>query len=453
MEAQLEQLDGDRVRLTVEVPAGEVHHAVEHATHDLADRVKVPGFRAGKVPEQVLVSRIGKERLYSEAVESHIGSWFWSAARTNRLRPDRAAPTTTTSCRRRPTRAGRFKAEFPVQGAASRPTGRSSRCAKLELEVPDEVVESQLSVLQSMVAPPQPGRGPAGPPRRRGRRRHALRGRALGSATTSSSSAPDASSTSSRTGSAASRPARARRSHGSSTTARRAARRSRSRSSTRRCCRRSTTTLAQRRVRVRHARGAARRHRRAHPRPARARRPRAGSASPPSTSSSRPPKVEPAGLVVECARDELINALPAPARVTQGIDAGAYLQDDGDVGRRARAARSASRPRTRSAASSCSKASPTSSESRSPTTTFAPTCATKVRATRTSRSSWRQAAPTGSATTCACATRGRPDRGRGEADLARARRGAREHLDARQGRGRVRRRRRLWTPGRQGVSV
>ena len=87
MEAQLEQLDGDRARLTVEVPAGEVQHAVEHATHDLADRVKVPGFRPGTCPQQVLLSRIGKQRIYAEAIESHISSWFWSAARTNRLRP------------------------------------------------------------------------------------------------------------------------------------------------------------------------------------------------------------------------------------------------------------------------------------------------------------------------------------------------------------------------------
>ncbi|MCP6769098.1 trigger factor family protein, partial [Klebsiella pneumoniae] len=84
MEAQLERLEGDRVRLTVEVPAAEVHHAVEHATSDLAERVRVPGFRPGKVPRQVLVQRIGRDRVYSEAVESHIGSWFWSAARTNR---------------------------------------------------------------------------------------------------------------------------------------------------------------------------------------------------------------------------------------------------------------------------------------------------------------------------------------------------------------------------------
>src|SRR6201995_4549859 len=87
MESQVEELAGDRVRLTVEVSADDVQHAVTHATHDLAERVKIPGFRRGKVPAPVLVWRVGKERLYSEAVESHIGNWFWTAARTTRVRP------------------------------------------------------------------------------------------------------------------------------------------------------------------------------------------------------------------------------------------------------------------------------------------------------------------------------------------------------------------------------
>src|SRR5215831_20309727 len=87
METQLEQLDGDRARLTVEVTADDVHHAVEHATHDLAERVRVPGFRPGKVPMPVLISRVGKERVYSEAVESHIGTWFWDAAARSRVQP------------------------------------------------------------------------------------------------------------------------------------------------------------------------------------------------------------------------------------------------------------------------------------------------------------------------------------------------------------------------------
>src|SRR6188474_696355 len=87
MSAQVEELPDNKVRLTVDVPSADVHHAVEHAASDLSGSVKIPGFRKGKVPMPVLVSRIGKERLYSEAVESHIEGWYRNALVGTRIRP------------------------------------------------------------------------------------------------------------------------------------------------------------------------------------------------------------------------------------------------------------------------------------------------------------------------------------------------------------------------------
>jgi trigger factor len=158
METQVEQLEGDRVRLTVEVPAGDVRHAVEHATHDLADRVKVPGFRVGKVPPQVLLSRIGKERLYSEAVESHISSWFWSAARSSRVRPAEP-PDFDYELPQAEDVDWRFTAEFPVQSAVAPADWTALEVPKLEVEVDDEIVDAQLEVLQGMVASLSPVEG------------------------------------------------------------------------------------------------------------------------------------------------------------------------------------------------------------------------------------------------------------------------------------------------------
>ena len=80
VQTQVEELGGDRVRLKVEVSSHYVKHAVEHAASDLAQSLKIPGFRKGKVPMPVLLARVGKERLMTEAVESHIGGWFWNAA-------------------------------------------------------------------------------------------------------------------------------------------------------------------------------------------------------------------------------------------------------------------------------------------------------------------------------------------------------------------------------------
>src|SRR3954465_7543659 len=87
VQTEVEELPGNKVRLRVQVPRSDVHHAVEHAASDLAASVKIPGFRKGKVPMPVLVNRIGKERLFAEAIDSHISAWYGNAVARSRLRP------------------------------------------------------------------------------------------------------------------------------------------------------------------------------------------------------------------------------------------------------------------------------------------------------------------------------------------------------------------------------
>src|SRR5580765_3248238 len=158
MVTQVEELDGDRVRLTIEVPAEDVQHAVAHATSDLAATVKVPGFRNGKVPPAVLVQRIGKERLYTEAVESHIGSWFWNAATQTRVQPveqpkyDYELPQSDSA-------AWRFTATFPVQAKPEPADWRELEVPRLEIEIPDEAVQQQLEELQRIAAEVAPVEG------------------------------------------------------------------------------------------------------------------------------------------------------------------------------------------------------------------------------------------------------------------------------------------------------
>jgi trigger factor len=151
METQLEQLEGDRARLTVEVPADDVHHAVAHATHDLAERVKIPGFRPGKVPTPVLVAKVGRQRVYSEAVESHIGSWFWSAAARERARPA-AQPDFQYELPTSDAESWSFTAEFAVQAKPDLADWTTLEVPKREAEIPDEVIANQLEALQRMVA-------------------------------------------------------------------------------------------------------------------------------------------------------------------------------------------------------------------------------------------------------------------------------------------------------------
>jgi trigger factor len=151
VETTVEELAENRVRLKVDVPAAHVKHAVEHAAADLAEQVKIPGFRQGKVPLQILISRIGKERIYAEAIESHIGGWFWNAALHERLRPvtgpeyDYELPEADDS-------DWSFSAEVEVQAPPELPDWKELEVGYDQPELPEDLVDHELEVLRSSVA-------------------------------------------------------------------------------------------------------------------------------------------------------------------------------------------------------------------------------------------------------------------------------------------------------------
>jgi trigger factor len=151
MATQVEELPDNKVRLRIEVPQGDLRHAVEHAKHDLAESVKVPGFRKGKVPPQVLEARIGRERIFTEAVESHIGGWFLNAAAGTRIRPV-AAPEYDYDLPTSEDDEFSFTATVAVQPKPQPADWSQLEVPYAEPEVPSEVVDQELEALRETVA-------------------------------------------------------------------------------------------------------------------------------------------------------------------------------------------------------------------------------------------------------------------------------------------------------------
>ena len=160
VQTQVEELAGDRVRVSVEVPVDDVRHAVDHAASDLAAATKVPGFRKGKVPLPVLIARVGKERLYSEAVESHIGGWLRNALVSIRVRPT-GRPEYEYDLPESAEQAFRFTATLPVQPPVQLADWTQLEVPAADPEVPAEAVEAELEALRSSVAELAPVERPA----------------------------------------------------------------------------------------------------------------------------------------------------------------------------------------------------------------------------------------------------------------------------------------------------
>ena len=160
MSARVEELPENKVRLTVDVPAHDVQHAVEHAASDLSTSVKIPGFRKGKVPMPVLLSRIGKERLYSEAVESHIEGWYRNALVGTRIRPV-ARPEYTYELPDTPDEDFSFTATVDVQPTIEVADWKGLEVPYAGADVPPEVVDQQIEALRFAVAELAPADKPA----------------------------------------------------------------------------------------------------------------------------------------------------------------------------------------------------------------------------------------------------------------------------------------------------
>jgi trigger factor len=151
MQTQVEELPENRIRLTVDVPGHDVKHAVEHAASDLAGNLKIPGFRKGKVPLPVLVSRVGRDRLFAEAVESHIGGWFMNAAARERIHPV-AQPEYDFDLPATDDEGWRFTATVEVQPRPEIADWTELEVPKPDVQVPEELIDGELDALRSTVA-------------------------------------------------------------------------------------------------------------------------------------------------------------------------------------------------------------------------------------------------------------------------------------------------------------
>jgi len=75
----VEELDDNKVKLSVEVEAEEFEVEVEKAFKKIARDVRLPGFRKGKVPRKVLEARFGTGVARGQALEDSIPDFFFTA--------------------------------------------------------------------------------------------------------------------------------------------------------------------------------------------------------------------------------------------------------------------------------------------------------------------------------------------------------------------------------------
>lgn len=72
MSLQVEKLEKNMAKLTIEVSAEELEKAIEGAYQKNKNKISVPGFRKGKVPRKMIENMYGKEIFYEDAANALI---------------------------------------------------------------------------------------------------------------------------------------------------------------------------------------------------------------------------------------------------------------------------------------------------------------------------------------------------------------------------------------------
>ncbi|ADG98337.1 trigger factor [Segniliparus rotundus DSM 44985] len=87
MRSTVERLSPTRVRLDVEVPFEELKPELDQAVRVLAHHVRIPGFRPGKAPAQLIRARVGEEAILSQLIEEAVPARYNEAVAEAKLQP------------------------------------------------------------------------------------------------------------------------------------------------------------------------------------------------------------------------------------------------------------------------------------------------------------------------------------------------------------------------------
>ncbi len=86
MQVHIKPLDKSRVHLTVEVPAEIVQNWRQKAIGMIGEEVKIPGFRPGKVSEDVLVQHVGEKVVADQTVDLVIQNTYAAAIKEHNVK-------------------------------------------------------------------------------------------------------------------------------------------------------------------------------------------------------------------------------------------------------------------------------------------------------------------------------------------------------------------------------
>jgi trigger factor len=86
VKTDVEELSPTRVKLTIEVPFEELKPSLDKAYREVSKQVRIPGFRPGHVPQQIIDQRLGRGAVLEQAINDAVPQLYGKALEDSEIR-------------------------------------------------------------------------------------------------------------------------------------------------------------------------------------------------------------------------------------------------------------------------------------------------------------------------------------------------------------------------------
>ena len=142
MSVQVENLEKNMAKLTIEVPAEELEKALQGAYLKNRGKISIPGFRKGKVPRQLIEKMYGAAIFYEDAANELIPEAYEKAAKESELEIVSQPEIDVTQIEK-----GKpfiFTAEVAVKPEVTLGAYKGVEVPKSDLEVTEEEIQAEV---------------------------------------------------------------------------------------------------------------------------------------------------------------------------------------------------------------------------------------------------------------------------------------------------------------------
>jgi trigger factor len=150
MDIKITEQPKSTVELIIKVSVNEFKPYLNKAAEKISQEQKIPGFRPGKVPYDILKQRVGEMTIWQEAAEIAISHTFWQAVQEKKL--ETIGPPKIAIQKLAPNNPLVYKATVALLPKVKLADYKKLKVKRREVKVKDEEVTKTLKDLQKMHA-------------------------------------------------------------------------------------------------------------------------------------------------------------------------------------------------------------------------------------------------------------------------------------------------------------